>query len=72
MSQPTARVVAAAGRRRYGWVNSHDIQDLPTPFGGLKESGNCREGGHYSIDCYTELKTEYFALATHRISKLCT
>jgi 5-carboxymethyl-2-hydroxymuconic-semialdehyde dehydrogenase len=35
------------------WVNSHNIRDLRTPFGGVKASGVGHEGGHRSIDFYT-------------------
>jgi 5-carboxymethyl-2-hydroxymuconic-semialdehyde dehydrogenase len=36
------------------WLNSHNIRDLRTPFGGVKSSGLGQEGGHRSIDFYTE------------------
>ncbi|RJO79218.1 5-carboxymethyl-2-hydroxymuconate semialdehyde dehydrogenase [Nocardia panacis] len=36
------------------WVNSHNIRDLRTPFGGVKASGLGREGGARSIDFFTE------------------
>src|SRR5438034_5345127 len=38
------------------WLNSHNIRDLRTPFGGVKQSGVGHEGGHRSLDFYT---TEY-------------
>ena len=38
------------------WVNSWMKRDLRTPFGGYKFSGVGREGGHHSIDFYTESK----------------
>ena len=38
------------------WVNSWFLRDLRTPFGGMKGSGIGREGGHYSLEFYTELK----------------
>jgi 5-carboxymethyl-2-hydroxymuconic-semialdehyde dehydrogenase len=44
------------------WVNSHNIRDLRTPFGGIKDSGVGREGGAHSIDFYTEAKTVHVAL----------
>ncbi len=34
------------------WLNSQNIRDLRTPFGGIKESGLGREGGVHSIDFY--------------------
>ncbi|NRQ31138.1 5-carboxymethyl-2-hydroxymuconate semialdehyde dehydrogenase [Nonomuraea sp. NN258] len=36
------------------WINSQNIRDLRTPFGGVKASGLGREGGRHSIDVYTE------------------
>ncbi|MET8824379.1 5-carboxymethyl-2-hydroxymuconate semialdehyde dehydrogenase [Streptomyces sp. NPDC004610] len=44
------------------WVNSHNIRDLRTPFGGVKASGVGREGGAHSIDFYTESKIVHIAL----------
>lgn len=39
------------------WVNCWYIRDLRTPFGGSKASGIGREGGKYSFDFYSEIKT---------------
>lgn len=39
------------------WVNDWFIRDLRVPFGGMKASGIGREGGHYSLEFYTEMKT---------------
>lgn len=38
------------------WVNTWNLRDLRTPFGGSKQSGVGREGGVYSLEFYTELK----------------
>lgn len=38
------------------WVNTWFLRDLRTPFGGWKASGIGREGGHYSLDFYSELQ----------------
>jgi 5-carboxymethyl-2-hydroxymuconic-semialdehyde dehydrogenase len=51
------------------WVNSQNVRDLRTPFGGSKQSGIGREGGHYSFEFYTELKTVHVALGEHPIPK---
>ncbi|MFI6284875.1 5-carboxymethyl-2-hydroxymuconate semialdehyde dehydrogenase [Streptomyces sp. NPDC051018] len=45
------------------WINSHNVRDLRTPFGGVKASGVGREGGAHSIDFYSESKTVHVALA---------
>ncbi|MFK4227957.1 5-carboxymethyl-2-hydroxymuconate semialdehyde dehydrogenase [Streptomyces sp. NPDC019890] len=45
------------------WINSHNIRDLRTPFGGVKASGVGREGGAHSVDFYTESKIVHVALS---------
>src|SRR5690625_3815782 len=49
------------------WVNSQNVRDLRTPFGGMKSSGIGREGGHYGFDFYTEKKIIHVAIGDHRI-----
>lgn len=44
------------------WLNSQNVRDLRTPFGGVKDSGIGREGGHFAFDFYCELQTIYVAL----------
>jgi acyl-CoA reductase-like NAD-dependent aldehyde dehydrogenase len=39
------------------WVNCFYVRDLETPFGGARDSGIGREGGHFSFDFYTDVKT---------------
>ncbi len=38
------------------WVNDWFVRDLRAPFGGAKQSGIGREGGHYGYDFYYETK----------------
>ncbi|MFQ5408049.1 MAG: 5-carboxymethyl-2-hydroxymuconate semialdehyde dehydrogenase, partial [Anaerolineales bacterium] len=52
------------------WINSQNVRDLRTPFGGSKDSGIGREGGRYSFDFYTEVSTIHVALGEHRIPKI--
>lgn len=52
------------------WVNSENVRHLPTPFGGVKDSGIGRDGGDYSFDFYMETKNIAFARGDHRIPKL--
>lgn len=52
------------------WVNSHNVRDLRTPFGGSKTSGIGREGGDLSFDFYTEWKSVQVALAPADIPRL--
>jgi aminomuconate-semialdehyde/2-hydroxymuconate-6-semialdehyde dehydrogenase len=39
------------------WVNCFYVRDLETPFGGVRDSGIGREGGHHSFDFYCDVKT---------------
>ncbi|MCA9928972.1 MAG: 5-carboxymethyl-2-hydroxymuconate semialdehyde dehydrogenase [Anaerolineales bacterium] len=52
------------------WVNSQNVRHLPTPFGGVKNSGIGRDGGDYSFDFYMETKNISIALGKHRITRL--
>jgi len=56
-----AHRVAAAVESGMTWVNSHNVRDLRTPFGGVKASGVGREGGKHSIDFYTESRIVHIA-----------
>jgi 5-carboxymethyl-2-hydroxymuconic-semialdehyde dehydrogenase len=61
-----AHRVAARVESGMTWVNSHNVRDLRTPFGGVKNSGLGREGGQHSIDFYTESRIVHVALGdTH-------
>jgi 5-carboxymethyl-2-hydroxymuconic-semialdehyde dehydrogenase len=52
------------------WVNSENVRHLPTPFGGVKNSGIGRDGGNWSFDFYMETKNVAFATGLHPIQKL--
>ena len=63
-----ARAHRLAGAVQAGmtWINSHNVRDLRTPFGGVKASGLGREGGAHSLDFYTESRIVHVPLAdTH-------
>ena len=61
-----AHRVAHAVEAGMTWVNSHNVRDLRTPFGGVKASGLGREGGPHSLDFYTELRIVHIPLGdTH-------
>lgn len=51
------------------FVNTHNVRDLRTPFGGTKASGLGREGGEYSLEVYTELKNVCVSLGRHPIPR---
>ncbi|MBW4094324.1 MAG: 5-carboxymethyl-2-hydroxymuconate semialdehyde dehydrogenase [Acidobacteria bacterium] len=44
------------------WLNSHNVRDLRTPFGGVKSSGLGHEGGYRSIDFYTDQQAVHISL----------
>jgi 5-carboxymethyl-2-hydroxymuconic-semialdehyde dehydrogenase len=52
------------------WVNSENVRHLPTPFGGMKQSGIGRDGGDYSFDFYMETKNIAVAYDTHAIPRI--
>ena len=45
------------------WGNCWLVRNLSMPFGGVKASGLGREGGHYSIDFFTQEKSICVALS---------
>lgn len=51
------------------WLNSNNVRDLRTPFGGVKASGLGHEGGYRSIDFYTDQQSVHITLgAVHNPS----
>ncbi|GAA0603747.1 5-carboxymethyl-2-hydroxymuconate semialdehyde dehydrogenase [Kutzneria viridogrisea] len=44
------------------WLNSHNVRDLRTPFGGVKASGLGHEGGYRSLDFYTHQQAVHVTL----------
>ena len=64
-----AHRVAAAVESGMTWLNSHNVRDLRTPFGGVKNSGLGREGGQHSIDFYTESKIVHVALGDAHVPR---
>ncbi|HWE62905.1 MAG TPA: 5-carboxymethyl-2-hydroxymuconate semialdehyde dehydrogenase [Chloroflexota bacterium] len=61
--------VAAQLQSGMVWVNSQNVRDLRTPFGGAKDSGIGREGGEYSYHFYCETRTIHVALGEGRIPR---
>jgi 5-carboxymethyl-2-hydroxymuconic-semialdehyde dehydrogenase len=66
-----ARAHRLAGAVEAGmtWINSHNVRDLRTPFGGVKASGLGREGGAHSLDFYTESRIVHVPLADTRVPR---
>jgi 5-carboxymethyl-2-hydroxymuconic-semialdehyde dehydrogenase len=54
------------------WLNSHNVRDLRTPFGGVKASGLGREGGQQSLDFYTEISIVQVALGDTHVPRFGT
>ena len=46
------------------WVNSFDVADIITPFGGVKDSGSGRDRSLHALDSYTSLKTTWIQLGS--------
>ncbi len=61
-----ARVMRVAEQLEYGLVGANDATGYTheIPFGGFKESGLGREGGHEGIEEYTEVKSVVVSLPT--------
>lgn len=71
-TQSLERSLRVSNRLEAGmiWVNSENVRHLPTPFGGMKESGVGRDGGDWSFEFYMEQKHVGLALGGHSIPKL--
>ncbi|WP_018681473.1 5-carboxymethyl-2-hydroxymuconate semialdehyde dehydrogenase [Actinokineospora enzanensis] len=54
--------VARAVQSGMVWINSHNVRDLRTPFGGIKASGVGQEGGVHSIDFYSDVRAIHVAV----------
>lgn len=57
-----AHKVAHALKTGNVWVNTYNITEPSSPFGGYKQSGLGRENGATSIDAYTEIKNVWINL----------
>lgn len=56
-NEQTAERAAADADTGLVWLNSWFLRNLNTAFGGMKRSGVGREGGRYSLEFYSELKS---------------
>ncbi|HEX4221252.1 MAG TPA: aldehyde dehydrogenase [Pseudonocardiaceae bacterium] len=57
-----AHRVARALRAGTVWVNTFDMSDVITPFGGFKDTGTGRDKSLHAMENYTALKTTWLAL----------
>jgi aminomuconate-semialdehyde/2-hydroxymuconate-6-semialdehyde dehydrogenase len=46
------------------WINCFFVRDLDAPFGGSRQSGVGREGGHWSFDFYCDVKNVVYRKGT--------
>ncbi|TXN29846.1 aldehyde dehydrogenase [Lacisediminihabitans profunda] len=61
-SLTTAHAVARDLRAGTVWINTYDVADVITPFGGFKSSGSGRDRSLHAFDSYTALKTTWINL----------
>jgi acyl-CoA reductase-like NAD-dependent aldehyde dehydrogenase len=54
-----AHKMAAALKAGVVWINTYNMFDAASPFGGYKQSGYGREMGHAVLDAYTQTKTAW-------------
>lgn len=64
----TAHAVARQLRAGTVWVNTFDVADVITPFGGFKNSGSGRDRSLHAFDAYSALKTTWISLGTAALS----
>ncbi|QYM76606.1 aldehyde dehydrogenase family protein [Leucobacter luti] len=64
----TAHRAARELRAGTVWVNSYDVADVITPFGGFKRSGSGRDRSMHALDAYTALKTTWIDLGGGTLS----
>ncbi|MEN1937497.1 aldehyde dehydrogenase family protein [Paenibacillus sp. 102] len=58
----TAHQVANQLKAGTVWINSYNLENAASPFGGYKQSGIGREMGAYALDNYTEVKSIWVSL----------
>ncbi|MEI4619599.1 aldehyde dehydrogenase family protein [Bacillus cereus] len=58
----TAHQVANQLKAGTVWINSYNLENAASPFGGYKQSGIGREMGSYALDNYTEVKSIWVSL----------
>ena len=64
----TAHTVARELKAGTVWVNTFDVADVITPFGGFKNSGSGRDRSLHAFDGYTALKTTWINLGDSPLS----
>ena len=67
---PTVLGAVRAIRAGVVWVNTPMVRELRAPFGGVKDSGMGREGGHSSMQFYTVEKSSVLPIAAAPLTHL--
>lgn len=64
LTQDVTRTLRLTERLEVGmvWVNCWGTREMGMPFGGLKGSGLWRQGGDYSRDFFTDVKTVHLSV----------
>jgi len=57
-----AHYVASRLKAGTVWINTYNLYDPASPFGGYKQSGYGRDLGHHALDQYTQLKSVWVNL----------
>lgn len=57
-----AHRLAAAIKAGVVWINTYNMFDSGTPFGGFKQSGYGRDNSKYAIDAFSEVKAVWVSL----------
>ena len=57
-----AHRLAAAIKAGVVWVNTYNLFDSGTPFGGFKQSGYGRDNSKYAIGAFSEVKAVWISL----------
>ena len=63
-TRDVSRAIRVARQLRAGnvWINGYGMRNEMAPFGGYKHSGIGREGGKYSVEFYSEMKSVFVTI----------
>jgi acyl-CoA reductase-like NAD-dependent aldehyde dehydrogenase len=57
-----AHYVASRLKAGTVWINTYNLYDPASPFGGYKQSGYGRDLGHHALEQYTQVKSVWVNL----------
>ncbi len=63
-TRDVGRAIRMSRQLRAGhvWINGYGLRNEMAPFGGFKHSGIGREGGKYSVEFYSEMKSVFISV----------